>query len=115
MGEWVAWISVGQFGGAPNLIQSGGGFKFAVWLGGCYRSGAVLAGSIWRTFPFWRTSQSGASWAPIWRAQSGESLADLAGILEAANCVAQPFWRDAQSGEMPNLANHSLGGDSPGE
>ena len=73
-------------------------------LGGCYRSGAVLAGSIWRTFPFWRTSQSGASWAPIWRAQSGESLADLAGILEAANCVAQPFWRDAQSGEMPNLA-----------
>ena len=56
-------------------------------LGGCYRSGAVLAGSIWRTFPFWRTSQSGASWAPIWRAQSGESLADLAGILEAGNCV----------------------------
>ena len=68
-------------------------------LGGCYRSGAVLAGSIWRTFPFWRSSQSGASWAPIWRAQSGESLADLAGILEAGNCVAQPFWRDAQSGE----------------
>ena len=30
--------------------------------------------------------------------QSGESLADLAGLLAAGNCMAQPIWRNAQSG-----------------
>ena len=34
---------------------------------------------------------------PICRSQSGESLADLAGIFEAANRMSQPTWRDAQS------------------
>ena len=76
-------------------------------LGGCYRSGAVLAGPIWRTFSFWRGSQSGASWAPIWRGQSGESLADLAGLPLAENCMLHPIWRDAQSGDMtPNITRN---------